>query len=144
MIGLIQLNMDMLASDIVDIIIEGDSLARGLRFSKSITDAQPYRVEFVNQDDQTIVYELLTAQNRFVRSIDAGAQETFPYYSPSSGVTVAGKDGKVFSYYDQSENVTANPDDVRRISVATVVETGTGLYADWDGSSEQTSAIAVK
>ena len=139
-----QLNVEMAASDILEFIISGDTQARGLRFSRAVTEAEPYRVRFIDQDGQDVVIELPSGQNRFVRSVDGGGAAAFPYYLPLPGVEVAGKNNRVFTYDDASGNQTSDPADVRGVVITVVVQAGSGLYENWEGVSEQTSAIAVK
>lgn len=142
-----QLNVDMLTADALDIMVEGDSQARGLRFSRDITNIQTNEVTFNNQDNQSIRYRL--AGDKLYRSINAGADELIPYYTPAAGVTVTGGSGSLFTYYDDAtdgtaEVVTATAADVRRIEISLIAVSGSGLSADWEGRSEQSSSIAVR
>jgi len=138
-----KINMDMLASDALDIMIEGDSQAKGLRTSRNITNIQDYQITFNNQNNQSVRYRLDTAANKFYRSINGGAEALFPYYVPA-GVTVTGKSNRVFTYYDANEVITNNPVNVRWITMTLIAQTGSGSFANWEGQSEQTSAVAVK
>ena len=140
-----KLNMDMIASDALDIMIEGDAQARGLRFGRVITNIQDYEVTFVNQNNQTVRYRLNTTvnPNLLYRSITGGAETLIPYYVPSAGVSLAGKNNKVFTYYDVNEAVTTNPASVRWIAMNLIAQTGSGSYANWEGQSEQASSVAV-
>ena len=137
-----QLNMDMLAADALDIMLEGDSQAQGLRFSRDITNIQPNEVTFNNQDNQSLRYFL--ADNKLYRSVNGGADALIPYYIPAAGVTVTGKNGSLFTYFDGSDGATAVAADVRRIETVLIAISGSGLSADWEGRSEQSSSIAVK
>jgi len=137
-----QLNMDMVASEALKIMIEGDDGAKGLRFSKSITAVASNQVTFNNQDGQNIRYRLDTVANKLYRSINAGAEQLMPYYL-TTGVSVLRKSNKLFTYYDANEIETAVAVDVRRIKISLIAQTGTGQYADWEGQSDQSSAIAV-
>ena len=145
-----KLNVDMLASDAIDIMIEGDTQAKGLRFSQSITDIQPYEVTFNNQDGEIIRYWFDAGTDRLCRSIDGvrgfgdGPNGEIPYYVPAAGVSLAGESGQIFTYYDAGEAVTGNPVDVRRIAIAIVAMTGSGAFDDWQGQVTLNSAIAVK
>ena len=138
-----KLNMDMLASDAFGSMIEGDSVAKGLRFSKSITAVADNQITFNNQTGQSIIYRLDTVANRLYRSINGAAETLLPYYI-ASGVTMTGKSNKLFTYYDASEVVTAVPANVRWITMSLIAKTGTGLYQDWQGQTDQTTSIAVK
>lgn len=137
-----KLNMDMLASDALDIMIEGDSRAKGLRFSKSITNIQDNQLIFNNQDNQSIRFRLDTNSGILYRSISGQVEEPIPYYL-ISGIRVAGINNKLFIYYDSNGIETLNPANVRLINVALISRTGSGSYADWEGESRQLSSIAI-
>lgn len=138
-----QLNMDMVASEALRIMIEGDSQAKGLRFSKSITAVANNQVTFNNQDSQSIRYRLDTSTNKLYRAINAGAEKVIPYYL-TTGINVTGINNRLFTYYDANEIETTSPANVRRIGLGLIAKTGSGLYADWEGQSQQSSAIALK
>jgi prepilin-type N-terminal cleavage/methylation domain-containing protein len=138
-----QMNMDKLVNDALDIMIEGDSQAKGLRFSRVISAIAANRVDFINQDGQAIYYRLDTVAGKLYRSISAAAEVALPYYSSAVGVTLNGKSAILFTYYDINEAVTAVAANVRRIGMILIAKTGTGLYNDWQGQSEQATAIAV-
>lgn len=139
-----KLNMDMLASDALDTLIDGDNQAGGLRFSKSITDIQDYQVTFVNRDNQNVICRLDTVTNKLYRSVNGGAEAMAPYYAAPSAISMTGKNNKLFTYYDANEAVTAVPADVRRISITLIAKTGSGSYDNWQGQSEASTSIAVK
>jgi prepilin-type N-terminal cleavage/methylation domain-containing protein len=141
-----QLNMDKLVKDALDIMIEGDSQAKGLRFCKVISAIAADQITFTNQDDLPIIYHWNTTSNKLFRSINGAAEAALPYYSSLAGITMTGKSGALFTYYDSAfpEAVTANPANVRRIRIILIAKTGTGLYNDWQGSSEQATSIAVR
>lgn len=139
-----KLNMDMLASDALDIMIDGDSRSGGLRFSRSISNIQDYQVTFLDSQGRNVVCRLDTVAEKLYRSVNGGAEETFPYYAASAGIFMAGKNGKLFTYYDANEVITADPAAVRRISVSLIARTGSGSYESWQGRCEQISSVAVK
>lgn len=139
-----KLNMDMLASDALDIIVDGDSQAKGLRFSRSVISIQDYQIVFNNQDNQAISYRLDTAAQKLYRSISGGAEKVIPYYAAPTGINMLGKNNKVFVFYDAAEAVTADPAAVRRIEITLVTQTGSGSYDNWQGASEQITSVAVK
>lgn len=139
-----QLNTDMAACDALKIMIEGDSKAKGLRFSRVISSIPDNnRLTFINQDAQSIRYRLDTSSNALYRSISGGPEEQIPYYS-ASGLSITGRGNALFTYYDANNIVTANPADVRRIDINLVAASGSGSYNDWEGESGQGSSIAVK
>lgn len=139
----IQLNMDKLANDALNIMIEGDAQAKGLRFSRIITAITDNRVDFINQDAQTIYYRMDIGINKLYRSINGAAETALPYYSSASGIAMSGKNGALFTYYNSAEGIPVIPGDVRRIKMILIAKTGTGLYNDWQGQSEQTSSVTV-
>ena len=138
-----QLNMNMVASQAMDIMIEGDENAKGLRFSKQITNISSNQVTFNNQDSQVIVYRLDTPTHKFYRSISGGAESLIPYFV-KTGIDIYGKSNVLFTYYDTSEVITAVPANVRRIKISIIAQTGSGSFDKWEGYSELSSSIAVK
>lgn len=138
-----QLNAQMLASEAMDIMIEGDSSAKGLRFSRSITTVEDNRVIFRNQDRQVIRYRLDTGTNKLYRSISGGPEALLPYYL-TSGINVIGINNALFTYYDAADTQTAIPLNVRRIGINLIASIGSGSYTSWEGQSRQSSSIAVK
>ncbi len=137
-----QLSMDMLAADALNLMIEGDGQAKGLRFSRQITAIADTQLTFVNQDGQTIQYRLDTATGQLYRTINGGAEVVMPAYL-KAGIKIFGKGGKLFLFYDSSEVLTAVPVQVRWISLILIAQSGTGRFSDWEGSSELASAVAV-
>jgi hypothetical protein len=136
--------MDMLASDALDIMIDGDSQVGGLRFSRSITAIQDYQVTFMDEDNQSVVCRLDTIANKLYRSVNGGAEALIPYYAAPSAISISGKNNKLFTYYDANEAVTAVPANVRRISITLIAKTGSGSYDEWQGQSEVSTSVAVK
>jgi prepilin-type N-terminal cleavage/methylation domain-containing protein len=137
-----KLNMDMVASRALEIMIEGDNNAKGLRFSKSITSIQDNQVIFNNQDSQSICFRLDSGMSKLYRSISGGSETLIPYYV-TSGINITGKSNKLFTYYDGSDTETSSAALVRRIKIVLIAKTGSGSYTDWEGQSEQGSSIKV-
>lgn len=137
-----QLNADLVVSDALDILVEGDSQAKGLRASRQITAVAADQVDFINQDNQTIRYRFDPVNTRLYRSINGGPETVVPYYLPA-GVTYGVSGGQLFSYFDVNEAATNNPAQVRFISMTLVGYTGDGSFNSWEGNSQQSSAIAV-
>lgn len=134
-----QLNMDKLADDALDIMIEGDSQAHGLRFSRVITGALANQVDFINQDSVAISY--LLASGTLSRKIwPSVTYAPLLYYSSIANISGT----PFFTYYSSGVTETVNPTLVRRIRINLIAKTGSGTYNDWQGQSEQVSSIAVK
>jgi prepilin-type N-terminal cleavage/methylation domain-containing protein len=138
-----QLNMDKLVNDALKIMIEGDSQAKGLRFSRVISAIAANRVDFVDGEGKTVYFRLDTGTSKLYRSINGAAEAALPYYSDVAGITMNGLSGTLFTYYDSTNAVTAVAANVRRIRMILVAKTGTGLYNDWQGQSEQATSVAV-
>lgn len=138
-----QMNTEMLGSDALDIMVEGDPGAKGLRFSRQITNVQNTEVTFINQNNQTIRYRLDVPTNRLYRSINAAAETLVPYYIVT-GTSLSAPSNILFTYFDANDVVTANPLNVRRIAMTLTGQTGTGAFDEWQGQSQQTTSIAVK
>lgn len=141
-----QLNMDKLANDALNIMIDGDGQAKGLRFSRVITTNLADQVDFTIKDDLgnnvAISYRLVTG-TLFRRIGAAGTYTALPYYSGVASIALSGKNNILFTYYNASEGAPTTAADVRRIQINLIAKTGTGLYNDWEGSSEQATSIAV-
>lgn len=136
-----QLNIDKLVNDALNIMVEGDSQARGLRFSRVMnTPFSATQVDFVNQDNLRVIFRL--AANKLERSLNGGGSwANIPGYSPASGLNLS---GTLFTYYNASEGSPLTAQDVRRIKINLIAKTGTGAYNDWEGSSDQSTSIAVE
>jgi len=82
--------------------------------------------------------------NKLYRKIGAAAEDIIPsYVSGAAGISLSGKSGDLFTYYDSSEAVTATAANVRRIRIILIAKSGTGLYNDWEGLSEQASSVSI-
>jgi len=136
------LNMDMLSQDAMDKIIEGDNLAKGLRFNKQITAISANSITFIDQDSKTVIVTLNTGTNKLTRTINALADNTFLYYqSPSDIGFFVGRNAATFLYYDSAGAVTATAANVRRVEINFIARTGTGNFSDWQGKAELSSSI---
>ncbi|MBU2102116.1 MAG: prepilin-type N-terminal cleavage/methylation domain-containing protein [Candidatus Omnitrophota bacterium] len=136
-----RLTTDMLAQNALNVIIEGDTVARGLRFSANITTSQPNTLIFTNQDNQLVNYTV--TGNKLYRQINASAPALSPAYQVGA-IGVSGRNGTLFTYYDANDVATATAASVRRVRIDVTVLTGTGSYADWQSSSNQSSSVSVK
>ncbi len=138
-----QLKSGMVAAEALEIMIEGDNQAKGLRTSRIVTNIQDYQVTFINQDNQTVRFRLDTGSNKLYRSINGGQETLIPYYvAPAMNMLV--QNNRLFTYFDAAEIITTDPANVRRIEVTLIARTGSGSYTDWEGQTELTSAVAVK
>ena len=139
-----QLGMDKLAADALEIMVDGNTLAKGLRFSREITAINANRVDFVDGDGKIVYFRLDTGANKLYRAVNGGAEANIPYYSNASGLNLSGSSGTLLTYYDSTETITATAANVRRINIILIAKSGTGLYNDWQGQSEQASSVSMK
>jgi len=131
-----QVQADLVAAEALEIIVEGDDQAKGLRFCKAVTTAGANQVVVTNQDDQTITYSL--SGGSLFRTIDPGAAVMIPYFK-AGDMTLSG----VFTYYDAAEAVTAVPANVRRIKIDLMAQNGAGSSDKYEGYSQQSSSVKV-
>lgn len=138
-----KLNTDMIATEAVDTMIEGDVQADGLRFLRSITAINNNELTFVNQNNITVRYRLDTGSHKLYRSISGGTEQLIPYYVPA-GVSIEADNNQLFTYLDANEAVTNDPNNVRQIRMNLLVRTGSGNFDEWEGETELASAVMVK
>lgn len=138
-----QMNAEMIAENIFDSLIDGDTIAKGLRFSQKIlTITDNNQFSFQNQDVKTVIYRYDLTLNKIFRSINGGAWAQIPLVMPAE-INLSLVGGKFLTYYDANEAVTAVPANVRRIEINLIVKTGSGLFSEWQGYSAHKSSMAV-
>jgi Tfp pilus assembly protein PilE len=137
-----QVQADLVAAEALEIIVEGDSLAKGLRFCKLVTTAAANQVIVTNQDNKTISYRLDTGTGKLYRKVDTAAEVMIPYFM-AGDMTLSGVGGSLFTYYDSADAVTATPASVRRINIDLMAQNGTGSSDKYEGISQQGSSVKV-
>jgi len=139
-----KLSMDLLASDAMDKITDGDSAAKGLRFARQITAVAANSLTYIDQDGKTVVVTLNTGTNQLARTINAAADNNFLRYQSGAGISiVVGRNSALFLYYDSGGNITAVPANVRRIEINAKALTGSGSFAGRQGQSEFSTDVYV-
>ena len=146
-----QLNTDMIGSQALDMMVEGDQQAKGLRFSRTILSIQTSRVDFTNQEGLEIRYRVNSSKlERRIINAGAGTDSGWvitPYYQ-NPDVIFQANPGPIFTYYDTNENILAaisgNQGSVRRIAINFVAKTNTGSFVNWEGSSKVGTSVAIK
>ncbi len=136
------LNTDMIAHDIMERILDGDTQAEGLRTSLQITSIADNDITYVDEDSNSVRFRLDTGTDILYRSINAGAEEKVPYYLPS-GITIQGTSDVMFTYYDSAEAVTAVAANVRLIRISIIARMGTGSFDNLEGESDLKTAVRV-
>ena len=98
-----QLMVDNTAQELMHILIEGDHLAKGLRFSKSISINGAYEdtIRFTTSDNDTVIYRWDVTEERIYRNINAQGESLIPYsYYGNIVVTGDPTTSEIFQYYD--------------------------------------------
>lgn len=140
-----QVQTDAAASDALEIMVEGDGAANGLRFCKIVTGATATQVDVTDQDDETLRFRLDTGTGKLYRKVGAAAEAIIPYYMPSN-MTFSGVSGSLFSYYDATDTPINSPvpaADVRRIRIDLIAQIGAGSFDRYEGRSQQSSSVKV-
>jgi prepilin-type N-terminal cleavage/methylation domain-containing protein len=138
-----QVQADLVAADALEIMVEGDSAAKGLRFCKAVTTAGTNSIVVTNQDDQTITYNL--SGGVLTRQIALGAATQIPYFM-AADMTLSGVGGTLFAYYDATNTALSQPvtaANVRRINIDLIAKNGTGSSDKYEGFSQQSSSVKV-
>ena len=141
-----QVQADLVAAEALEIMVEGDSQAEGLRFSKAVTTSTASKVVVTNQDGVTITYELSgTTLYRTIGLTPPNVAAPIPYYVASNMViSGGGTAGALFTYYTAPPEVeTNNPTLVHRIRIDLIAQQGTGSVDKFQGRSAQSTAITV-
>ncbi len=137
-----QVQSDLVAAEAIEIMVEGDSAAKGLRFCKNVTTASANQVIVTNQDGIVISYRLDTGTGKLYRQIGAAAEAMIPYYM-ASDMTLSGVGGTLFTYYDSADAVTAVAANIRRINIDLIAKQGAGSSDNYQGLSQQSTSIKV-
>lgn len=143
-----QVNADFLAASAIETMIEGDPLAHGLRFCKSVTVASVNEVTFNNQDAIPVDYTLNTGTGVLSRNINGAGAVQIPA-GIQSNMKISGVGGSLFSYYDATDTAIATPvtagnlATIRRIAINIIVQNGTGSSDNLAGRSQQSSSVKV-
>ena len=137
-----QMNAQQAADVAMDMIIEGDNRAKGLRFATGITSIRRSRdlVSFTNSGGRNILYRI--RRGRLYRRIDGGRWEIIPYYA-TGDLRVTRQPGGLFEFFDEDESTTSNPDDVRRIRINLLARTGTGDFDELEGEVRLASSVKL-
>ena len=135
-----QVQADLVAAEALEILVEGDSQAKGLRFCKAVTDASSSSITVTNQDDLAIIYTL--AGGMLYRNIDSGGNVQIPYFN-TADMVLSGAGGSLFTYYDSADAVTAVPANIRRINIDLIAKQGGGSSDKYEGFSQQSTSVKV-
>ncbi|NQT94992.1 MAG: prepilin-type N-terminal cleavage/methylation domain-containing protein [Candidatus Omnitrophica bacterium] len=144
-----QLMVDQFSEEIIDILIEGDSKAKGLRFAKSITSADEDEITFVNADNDTIIYRWDVTEEKIYRNINAAGEELIPY-SYYGGISIKGQasDAEIFKYYNSTPSQLSAPvgteTSIESIRINVVMQSGSGSVKANQGRVEISTGVDIK
>jgi prepilin-type N-terminal cleavage/methylation domain-containing protein len=146
-----QVQADLVAAEALEIIVEGDDQAKGLRFCKAVTTAEANRIIVTNQgvltnlDNQTITYNL--SGGVLYRTIAPGAATKIPYFMAADmTITGSGAGGALFTYYGVNDTLLTQPvtaANVRRIDINLIAQNGAGSSDKYEGTSHQDTSVKV-
>lgn len=144
-----QLMVDNTAGELMHIIIEGDHKARGLRFSKSISDADDDTITFTTSDNDTVIYRWDVTEEKLYRNINASGELLIPYsYYGNIVVTGNPTTSEIFQYYDSSDTKLSTPvgteTSIESIKFNLIVQSGSGIVTEHQGKVKLTAGIDIK
>jgi len=144
-----QLMADQTAEELLYILIEGDSNAKGLRYVKSITSADEDDITFVNWDDDTIRYRWDATEERIYRNINSAGENLIPYsYHKTMIVKGLSSDSEIFQYYNSAAVKLSVPvgtvTSVEAIRMNLTIQDGTGNIKVNEGRINIKAGIDIK
>lgn len=157
-----QLDTQKIGQELSDIMVEGNQDARGIRFTRSIIDASSQQFSYIYgyptaQDGQGVRFRWNAADSHIYRSTssDSGVtwstQTVVPYYLLNNiATTIDGKDasGVIFTYKKAADADWVSGVDalstIRRVIIGVKVQTGSGAFSGFQGSSNITSSVEIK
>lgn len=157
-----QLDTQKIGQELTDIMIEGNQDARGIRFTRSIIDASSQQLSYIYgyptaQDGRAVRFRWNAADSHIYRSTstDSGAtwsaEAVVPYYLLNNTATIIdGKDtsGLIFTYKKAGDAAWVSGVDalntIRRVIIGVKVQTGSGNFSSFQGSSSNTSSVEIK
>jgi len=101
---------------LINSAINGEAGDMGLLGAKSITNIAIDDITFVDKNNDSIRYYLDTSAQTIYRTVNGGADEEF--FDPNDKVDITSFQ---LTYYDENENITAVPSDVRRVEISAVI-----------------------
>jgi len=146
-----QTAVEFMGQEILDLTIDGDAAAGGLKYSKLITAANATQVDYTDADGKTVVIRWDNTALKFYRNIDSVGEVSLPIRY-TAGVKVQGKDTAniIFRFFDLAGAEIASPVEagslpaIKRIKIGMVLYTGNGLIKNFEGKANLTSGIEIK
>ena len=160
-----------IANDLIEIMVEGKSQLRGMRYAVQVQDASSAQFTYTfgypgGADKRNMRFRWDSGAEKVYRSCTAfgdaingpqppyGSEELIPY-DAGSGISINGSPSSpsvIFTYYKQPVGLVEQPwvsgtDDlstIRRAEVTISVTTGAGSFQDWGGSFQTTASVEIK
>ena len=115
--------MAQAADEAMDLILEGDATAGGLRYARSIKSTRAQFLRYTDQDGRDVRIRFRKKKGYFQRSVDGAAWQNFPsFYNPDLRLVPIVGTTRVFWYYNQNFKKTKRPNRVRFVRVEYRVE----------------------
>jgi len=157
-----------IAHEVMDIMGEGETQRRGMRYAVEVQEALPTRFIYTfgypgNTDKRIMRFRWDNASKKIYRSYTAfgsdlatlpqppyGPEELIPYYA-SDEISINGRPANpntIFTYFKADGSAWLDEVDplnrIRRVEITIGVITGTGLFSTWDSSFQTTSSVEIK
>lgn len=152
------------AAEAVDIMIDGQSLERGMRYAVQVQDASPTQFVYTfgypgNADKKNIKFQLSDGKIYRYSTVfgdpitgppaSYGPAEIIPYYAQGD-ISISGPSGNpgtIFTYFKQGGSPWVSGvdslNDIKRVDITIVVKTGSGLFENWESSFQTTSGTEI-
>lgn len=146
-----QLMVEQTAQTVIDIIVEGDRDAEGLRYAKSIESADEDELTFVTSGGDTVNYSWDATERRIYRNINIQGERLIPY-SYYGGIIVKGasSDSEIFQYYNSSASKMQAPVSISSLSLIEsvrmhlIIQAGEGNIKANQGKIEIKTGVDIK
>ena len=146
-----QAAVEFMGQEILDLIIDGNTQVKGLRFLKAISSASATQIDYTDADDKTVSIRWDQPSLKFYRNINSAGEVSLPLYCTAS-TKIQGKAAAdiIFSFFDTAGAEIASPVDagslnlIKRAKIDITVYTGSGAIKDFQGRVNLTAGVDIK
>lgn len=162
-----EMRAKIIAHEIMETMIEGESQKRGMRYATVVKDASPIQFTYTfgypgNTDKRNVRFEWDSAENKIYRSYTAlgdvgddpppsySSEEAIPYYARGD-ISVTGRasaPNTIFTYFKADGTLWTEGVDplynIKRIEININVKTGTGVFQFGESSFDATSGTEIR
>lgn len=146
-----QTAVEYMGQEIMDLLVDGNAAAKGLKYSKLITAANATQINYTDADNKTVVIRWDNTALKFYRNINSAGEVSLPARY-TAGVKAQGKNTSniVFRFFNSTGAEIASPVvagslfTIKRIKIELVLYTGDGLMKDFEGRVNLTSGTEIK